>query len=65
VIPPSGISRASARRRQGGPSLALRLDADHDVGATTDQFVLRATPFDQERNRGGTVYSRIVVRTAP
>jgi hypothetical protein len=36
-------------------------DAVADEGVTTDRFILRATPFDQERNRGATVYSWIVV----
>jgi hypothetical protein len=37
-------------------------DSAADVGATTDGFILRAAPFDQQRSVGATVYSTIVVR---
>lgn len=36
-------------------------DAAHDVGATPDGFILRATPFDEHRSVGATVYSRTIV----
>jgi hypothetical protein len=38
-------------------------DAVRDADVTTDGYILRATPFDEHRNRGATFYSRIVVHT--
>jgi hypothetical protein len=38
-------------------------DAVKDGDVTTDGYILRARPFDEERNLGQTVYSRVVVHT--
>ena len=61
-IPASGdLSGVCSAPLGVGRHWTFAWDAARDVGVTTDGFILRATPFDQERNRGATVYSRIVV----
>jgi hypothetical protein len=39
-------------------------DAELDDAGTTRGMILRATPFDEQRNVGSSAYSRIVVHTA-
>jgi hypothetical protein len=41
-------------------SYSFAWDSLRDAGATTDGFILRATPFDEHGDHGATVYSRIV-----
>jgi hypothetical protein len=36
-------------------------DPVRDIGTTWRGFILRATPFDERRARGDTVYSRTIV----
>ena len=37
-------------------------NSTEDVGQTRGAFLVRATPFDAQRDHGSTVYSRIVIR---
>lgn len=45
-----------------GRSYVFAWDSDEDVGQIHGRFLLRATPFDAQRDHGETVYSRLAVQ---
>ena len=47
-----------------GHSYVFAWAAEQDTGGVGDRFLLRASPFDDQGQRGSTVYSRTVVGTS-
>lgn len=65
VIPEAGDNAGVCAARPGvGRHWVFAWDPVAEIGTTFRGFILRATPFDQTRAHGATVYSRTIVYEA-
>jgi hypothetical protein len=64
-VPTTGVQAGVCSAPPGvGRQWVFAWDPVVDIGTTTRGFILRATPFDESRARGDTVYSRTIVYEA-